>query len=162
MSSKVLKERLESLLFADIANFWLDLYRQKYKQLVNELSEWELIKNQPDDNDEDDWLLLQAIAFLTHKIDKLQNQLTKLDGDHRRFVERLSHAELKAERQFHILDYAKTLGASELQLQKDQDAFQRWFDEGAMINRYQDNGIFTLQFMQEHSENEKYRKVGCY
>ncbi|MCH2085631.1 MAG: poly-gamma-glutamate synthase PgsB [Pseudoalteromonas sp.] len=138
MSSKVLKERLESLLFADIANFWLDLYRQKYKQLVNELSEWELIKNQPDDNDEDDWLLLQAIAFLTHKIDKLQNQLTKLDGDHRRFVERLSHAELKAERQFHILDYAKTLGASELQLQKDQDAFQRWFDEGAMINRYQD------------------------
>ncbi|WP_287246333.1 hypothetical protein [Pseudoalteromonas sp.] len=51
MSSKVLKERLESLQFADIANFWLDLYRQKYKQLVNELSEWELIKNQPDDND---------------------------------------------------------------------------------------------------------------
>ena len=138
MSSKVLKERLESLLFADIANFWLDLYRQKYKQLVNELSEWELIKNQPDDNDEDDWLLLQAIAFLTHKIDKLQNQLTKLDGDHRRFVERLSHAKLKAEWQFHILDYEKTLGASELQLQKDQDAFQRWFDEGAMINRYQD------------------------
>ena len=138
MSSKQLKQRLEALLFADIASFWLDLYRQKYRELVDELSQWELIKNQPDDDDEDDWLLLQAIAFLTHKIETLQNQLIKLDTDHRRFVERLSHAELKAEREFHILDYAYVLGASQEQLQKDQEAFQRWFDEGAMINRYQD------------------------
>jgi len=138
MSSKQLKQRLETLLFADIASFWLDLYRQKYHELVDELSQWELIKNQPDDDDEDDWLLLQAIAFLTHKIETLQNQLLKLDTDHRRFVERLSHAELKAEREFHILDYAYILGADRLQLKKDQEAFQRWFDEGAMINRYQD------------------------
>ncbi|WP_065978572.1 MULTISPECIES: poly-gamma-glutamate synthase PgsB [Pseudoalteromonas] len=138
MSSKELKKRLETLLFADIASFWLDLYRQKYRQLVNELSQWELIKNQPDGHDEDDWLLLQAIAFLTHKIDTLQHQLTKLDADHSRFIEKLSHAELKAERQFHILDYAATLGADKQQLQQDQEAFTRWFDEGAMINRYQD------------------------
>lgn len=138
MSNKQLRQRLETLLFADIASFWLDLYRQKYHELVDELSQWELIKNQPDDDDEDDWLLLQAIAFLTHKIETLQNQLLKLDTDHRRFVERLSHAELKAEREFHILDYAYILGADRLQLKKDQEAFQRWFDEGAMINRYQD------------------------
>ncbi|MGJ8484406.1 poly-gamma-glutamate synthase PgsB [Pseudoalteromonas sp. SYSU M81236] len=138
MSSNGLTKRLENLLFADIASFWLDLYRQKYRELVDELSQWELIKDQPEDYDEDDWLLLQAIAFLTHKIDTLQNQLTKLDSDHRRFIERLNHAELKAERQFHILDYAAALGASKLQLQKDQEAFQRWFDEGAIVNRYQD------------------------
>lgn len=138
MSSNGLTKRLENLLFADIASFWLDLYRQKYRELVDELSQWELIKDQPEDYDEDDWLLLQAIAFLTHKIDTLQNQLTKLDSDHRRFIERLNHAELKAERQFHILDYAAALGASKLQLQKDQEAFHRWFDEGAIVNRYQD------------------------
>ncbi len=167
MSSKELKKRLEALLFADIANFWLDLYRQKYKQLVTELSEWELIRNQPDDYNEGDWLLLQAIAFLTHKIDTLQNQLTKLETDHQRFIERLNHAELKAERQFHILDYAATLGADKKQLQKDQDAFQRWFDEGAMINRYQDRsseieqslkfligklGDLTNRYLRNHQE----------
>ncbi|URQ91511.1 hypothetical protein [Pseudoalteromonas sp. SCSIO 43101] len=138
MSNHLLTKRLENLLFADIASFWLDLYRQKYRELVDELSEWELIKNQPDDYEEDDWLLLQTISFLTHKIDTLQSQLIKIDADHRRFIERLNHAELKAEREFHILDYAYTLGANREQLKKDQDAFQRWFDEGAIINRYQD------------------------
>tara|TARA_Y100000310_G_C20703849_1_gene832764 strand:- start:1915 stop:6009 length:4095 start_codon:yes stop_codon:yes gene_type:complete len=138
MSNHLLTKRLENLLFADIASFWLDLYRQKYRELVDELSEWELIKNQPEDYEEDDWLLLQTISFLTHKIDTLQSQLIKIDVEHRRFIERLNHAELKAEREFHILDYAYALGADREQLKKDQDAFQRWFDEGAIVNRYQD------------------------
>ena len=133
-----LKSRLEHLLFADIANFWLDLYRQKYRQLVDDLAKWELLQNMPDDEDQDLWLLSQAIAFLRHQVENKQHSLQKLDVGYHLFIERLSHAEISAEREFHILDYAQQLGATTEQLRQDKLAFNRWFDEGAVINRYQD------------------------
>ena len=136
--SSELKDRLEHLLFADIANFWLDLYRQKYRQLVDELAQWELLQNMPDGEDQDIWLLRQAIAFLRHRVEHKQQSLQKLDAGYLLFIERLSHAEISAEREFHILDYAQQLGATSEQLRQDKLAFNRWFDEGAVINRYQD------------------------
>lgn len=137
-SSKALKAQLTQLLFADIANFWLDLYRQKYQQLVDDLASWELIQNPPADEDQATWLLLQTIAFLRFEIEKKQHDLKKLDSDYALFIERLSHAEIAAERELHILDYAQQLGATKEQLHQDKLAFSRWFDEGAVINRYQD------------------------
>ena len=101
--SSELKDRLEHLLFADIANFWLDLYRQKYRQLVDELAQWELLQNMPDGEDQDIWLLRQAIAFLRHRVEHKQQSLQKLDAGYLLFIERLSHAEISAEREFHIL-----------------------------------------------------------
>ena len=133
-----LKSRLEHLLFADIANFWLDLYRQKYRQLVDDLAQWELLQNIPEDEDQDTWLLGQAIAFLRHQVENKQHSLQQLDAGYQLFIERLSHAEISAEREFHILDYAQQLGATPEQLHQDKLAFNRWFDEGAVINRYQD------------------------
>ena len=133
-----LKNRLEHLLFADIANFWLDLYRQKYRQLVDDLAQWELLQNMPDGEDQDIWLLGQTIAFLRHQVENKQHSLQKLDASYQLFIERLSHAEISAEREFHILDYAQQLGANAEQLRQDKLAFNRWFDEGAVINRYQD------------------------
>lgn len=138
MTHSELKKHLEHLLFADIANFWLDLYRQKYLQLVDDLADWELIQNIPENEDLDAWLLRQAIAFLRHQIEKKQQSLQKLDAGYSLFIERLSHAEMSAEREFHILDYAKQLGGTPKQLSLDKLAFSRWFDEGAVINRYQD------------------------
>ena len=123
--SSELKDRLEHLLFADIANFWLDLYRQKYRQLVDELAQWELLQNMPDGEDQDIWLLRQAIAFLRHRVEHKQQSLQKLDAGYLLFIERLSHAEISAEREFHILDYAQQLGATSEQLRQDKLAFNR-------------------------------------
>lgn len=139
MTQQELKQRLEHLLFADIANFWLDLYRQKYRQLVDDLSKWELLQNIPDNENEDAWLLRQSIGFLRHQVEQKQQALQALDAGYYLFIERLSHAEISAEREFHILDYAQQLGATAEQLKKDKQAFSRWFDEGAVINRYQDS-----------------------
>ncbi|KTF16351.1 poly-gamma-glutamate synthase PgsB [Pseudoalteromonas sp. H105] len=139
MNKQELKQRLEHLLFADIANFWLDLYRQKYRQLVDDLAQWELLQNIPEQENENDWLLRQSIGFLRHQVEQKQQSLQQLDAGYLLFIERINHAEIRAEREFHILDYAKQLGATAEQLKQDKQAFSRWFDEGAVINRYQDS-----------------------
>jgi poly-gamma-glutamate synthase PgsB/CapB len=139
MTKNDLKQRLETILFSDISSFWLDLYRKKYSQLVNDIADWDLIQNIPEKEDENAWLLLQTIAFLRHEIENKQQNIEKLDADYLLFIKRLSHGEIKAEREFHIIDYAKQLGASSEKIKEDKQAFNRWFDEGAVINRYQDN-----------------------
>ncbi|TQF69861.1 poly-gamma-glutamate synthase PgsB [Pseudoalteromonas luteoviolacea] len=137
MADKTLRDQLQELLFADTEKFWLNLYQHKYQQLVDELSEWELVKNKPDHEQTSYWQLLQTIAFLRHKIEHYYGQLQAIDADYKNFIERLNKAELKAEKELHILKYAEQLGATRLQLQQDKIAFSRWFDEGAVISRYQ-------------------------
>ncbi|MBQ4833091.1 poly-gamma-glutamate synthase PgsB [Pseudoalteromonas sp. MMG010] len=139
MTKDDLKNQLEKILFSDISSFWLDLYRKKYSQLVNDIAAWDLIQDMPEDEDENAWLLLQTIAFLRYEIETKQQKIEKLDTDYLLFIKRLSHGEIKAEREFHILDYAKQLGATAEELKEDKLAFNRWFDEGAVINRYQDS-----------------------
>ncbi|KZN38972.1 hypothetical protein N480_12130 [Pseudoalteromonas luteoviolacea S2607] len=137
MADKTLRDQLQDLLFADTEKFWLNLYQHKYQQLVDELSDWELVKNKPDHEQTSYWQLLQTIAFLRHKIENHYGQLQAIDADYKNFIERLNKAELKAEKELHILKYAEQLGATRLQLQQDKVAFSRWFDEGAVISRYQ-------------------------
>ncbi|WP_194867686.1 poly-gamma-glutamate synthase PgsB [Pseudoalteromonas sp. PPB1] len=137
MADNRLKTQLQAILFADTEQFWLNLHRHKYHQLLEELAGWELLQNQPKDEQLNYWQLLQTIAFLRHKIERLHEQLQGHDADYQSFVERLGKAELATEKQLHILKYAETLGASTTQLQKDKQAFSRWFDEGAVIGRYQ-------------------------
>ncbi|CAH9064195.1 hypothetical protein PSECIP111951_03071 [Pseudoalteromonas holothuriae] len=138
MTTNRLKTQLEQLLFADIERFWLNLYHHKYSVLVDELSNWELIKNKPEHEEQVDWLQLQTIAFLRYKIEQLHDSLRQLQIGHNNFVERFAKADFKAEKELHILTYAKQLGAKGKQLKADKEAFSRWFDEGAVIARYQD------------------------
>ncbi|MDK2596313.1 poly-gamma-glutamate synthase PgsB [Pseudoalteromonas obscura] len=137
MADKTLKRQLQDLLFAETERFWLNLYQHKYQTLVDELAEWELVKNKPEQEQTSYWQLLQTIAFLRHKIENYHGKLQAIDADYKSFIERLNKAELKAEKELHILKYAEQLGATRLQLQKDKLAFARWFDEGAVISRYQ-------------------------
>ncbi|AOT07401.1 capsule biosynthesis protein CapB [Pseudoalteromonas luteoviolacea] len=137
MADKTLKRQLEDLLFADTEQFWLNLYQHKYQKLVDELASWELVRNKPEQEQTSYWQLLQTIAFLRHKIESFHGNLQAIDADYKSFIERLNKAELKAEKELHILKYAEQLGASRLDLQKDKLAFARWFDEGAVIARYQ-------------------------
>ncbi|MFC3033379.1 poly-gamma-glutamate synthase PgsB [Pseudoalteromonas fenneropenaei] len=138
MSNTALKQQITDLLFADIAKFWLNLYRQKYLNLVEELAQWPLLQNRPEQEDEQSWLMLQSIAFLQHSINQRCVRLQQLESGQRSFVERLNHAELQLEKEFHILRYAEELGASRTQLQGDKQALQRWLDASAMTARYQD------------------------
>ena len=137
MNRNDIKQHLEHILFANIEQFWLDLSRHKYQDLINELLEWPLIQKIPEGEPLQAWLQLQSIAFLRHKIEKLHGQTQKLDTSYQLFMQRLSKADIQAEKDLHILNYAKELGATEEQLKEDKQALTRWFDDGAVIDRYQ-------------------------
>ena len=137
MTNNELKQHLELILFANIEEFWLKLYRHKYQNLINELLQWPLIRNIPENESVQAWLQLQSIAFLRHKIEQLNSQTQKLDASYQLFVQRLAKADIRAEKELHILSYARELGASENQLKEDKQALSRWFDDGAVIDRYQ-------------------------
>lgn len=137
MATEKLQQHLESLLFADTEKFWLNLYHHKYQTLVDELANWELIKHKPEAEHQIDWLQLQTIAFLRYKIEQLHVSLQSLEAGYKNFIERLAKADFDAEKELHILNYAEELGATAEQLKADKAAFSRWFDEGAVISRYQ-------------------------
>ncbi|MBE0369142.1 poly-gamma-glutamate synthase PgsB [Pseudoalteromonas aurantia] len=137
MATDKIQQHLENLLFADTEKFWLNLYHHKYQTLVNELANWELIKHKPEAEQQIDWLQLQTIAFLRHKIEQLHVNLQGLEAGYKNFIERFAKADFDAEKELHILNYAEELGASSEQLKADKAAFSRWFDEGAVIGRYQ-------------------------
>ncbi|MAD90485.1 MAG: poly-gamma-glutamate synthase PgsB [Pseudoalteromonas sp.] len=137
MTNNELKQQLESILFANIEKFWLKLYRHKYQDLINELLQWPLIRNIPENESVQTWLQLQSIAFLRHKIERLKGQTQKLDASYQLFVQRLAKSDIRAEKELHILNYARELGATEEQLKEDKQALSRWFDDGAVIDRYQ-------------------------
>ena len=99
--------------------------------MLDELGDWELLQNRPETESEDDWLLLQSIAFLRHKITTINDQLARLEVNHNHFLQRVPLLSLAKKSLLHILDYAKQLGA-ERELEQDSKAFARWFDEAAM------------------------------
>ncbi|NOU52445.1 poly-gamma-glutamate synthase PgsB [Pseudoalteromonas sp. JBTF-M23] len=137
MNKHQLKAHLQDLLFTNTERFWINLYHHKYQQLLDELCEWPLLMNKPETEPLSPWLLLHSISFIRHKIEQQQAEISQLRNAYQLFMTRLSKSEIDYEKQQHILNYAETLGATAKQLKADKAAFARWFDEGAMRDRYQ-------------------------
>ncbi|WP_440053722.1 poly-gamma-glutamate synthase PgsB [Pseudoalteromonas sp. T1lg65] len=135
-NNKKLREQLELLLFADTEKFWLNLEQRKYRTLLDKLCSWKLLHNKPDHEEEIPWLMLQTISFLFHEIEQITDTIKQLNVKHFRFLQQIEKSEIDAEKHLHILSYAEELGASAEQLKADQAAFDRWFDEAAVVSRY--------------------------
>ncbi|WP_105167054.1 poly-gamma-glutamate synthase PgsB [Pseudoalteromonas sp. T1lg23B] len=139
MNKEQLKQQLQDLLFANTEKFWINLYHHKYQALIDELCDWPLLMNKPEDESLLPWLHLHSISFIRHKIEQQQAHISTLSNAYQQFVARLSKTDLEHERQKQILNYAEQLGATKQQLKEDKAAFERWFDEGAVKERYQNS-----------------------
>jgi hypothetical protein len=76
------------------------------------------------------------LTFLKNEIKKQSRTLHTLHARHDQFLHRHTHAATAEERRKHVLDYARDLGATGRQLRADRRAFARWFDEGAVTDRF--------------------------
>ena len=74
--------------------------------------------------------------FISREVLKLLGQLQELKNENREFRKTLGSALTELERREIILAYSKTLGASARDLAEDRRAFERWFDEEAVTDRY--------------------------
>ena len=78
----------------------------------------------------------EMLAFLGVSVEPLIDQLLELDRKHAEFRGLLVNTPSEHERQRFILEYAGDLGASPRQLRGDKRAFERWFGEDAVSDRY--------------------------
>ena len=74
--------------------------------------------------------------FINREVQKLASELQERKNENRAFRKSLAAARTELERREIILGYARTLGASERGLAEDRRAFDRWFDEEAVTDRY--------------------------
>ena len=74
--------------------------------------------------------------FVNREVQKLLGELREQKDDNRAFRKSLASARTELERREIILGYARTLGANENQLTEDRRAFERWFDEEAVTDRF--------------------------
>ena len=79
----------------------------------------------------------RLFAFLKEEVEGQSGTIRGLRLRHDQFLWRHAHAATLKERQKHVLDYARNLGATGRRLRGDRRAFARWFDEGAVTDRFQ-------------------------
>lgn len=80
--------------------------------------------------------VIRLIRFLTIVIEETLQHIRGLRKTHEDFVQLCAHSTSQYEERQHILNYAKKLGATEIELKGDQDAFSRWFGADALSDRY--------------------------
>ncbi|MDD1622428.1 MAG: HEAT repeat domain-containing protein [Methylococcaceae bacterium] len=128
------------LLQANRNSYWCRLNGGLIKQLGNDYQRW---PKPPVSDLESERARSQtgriaehAVAFMRFEIDQIRDQLHELNVRHAEYLKHISRAVSLEQRQKEILDYAKQLGASKRQLKQDRQAFGRWFDHDAMLDRY--------------------------
>ena len=119
----------------------LERGEREFKLWLQETAE----KAAPED-DQELWLMRRLLEFLSLTINRQHDSIKVLRNQFVDFKKYHSHAATEAERQHHILEFCRQLGASEKQLKGDKQAFSRWFGQDAVLDRYQ----------RRHSELEFY------
>lgn len=77
-----------------------------------------------------------TVAFLLFEIDQTQDALAQLKTRHEDYLKHSNRAPGLEQKRQEMLDYARRLGADERQLRLDKQAFERWFDHDALLDRY--------------------------
>lgn len=131
MQTEILK-----LLELDLGHYERKLNSSLINGLVADFIAWENSSTGAEDHVEQPNLANRLVEFLQHQI-KLQLELVSaLDKRHAEFNSYYSK-ELSLEgKQQHILDYARDMGFTSIQLRGDREAFTRWFGHDAMEDRY--------------------------
>ncbi|MCS7336841.1 MAG: hypothetical protein NZ739_01180 [Verrucomicrobiae bacterium] len=108
------------------------LYGSLIEQCVAEFKLWVAQKREDlDAVTDNDW-----IDFLKLRISQELRTLEELRQMHARFTRALGAARRVEDRRQIILDFARYLGSSPIELRKDAAAFARWFDADAVTDRY--------------------------
>lgn len=124
---------VRTLLEHALAPHWRKVEQTLIDDLARGFQAWHL--QQLALRDETSQPLLLA-HYLLAQVLETQQLLHRLKKQYGEFTKRYSRATLPEEKQRHILDYAAVLGANALTLNGDKKAFDRWFGNDAMTDRY--------------------------
>lgn len=92
-------------------------------------------------------LKIELIHFFEKVIAEEVQNLRSLRKKHQHFINDYSNVEQNHDKQRLILNYAKEMGATDVELKNDEKAFSRWFDVGAMYDRFSRRVSFSERKM---------------
>ncbi len=129
---------IKAILLADRNVLLLQIDEPKLQKLLDAFFRW--LKKQSekghDDESYQDWLLRRFSDFLLSELKKTEAELKQREQQATLFQSRFRHAATDEERRHHILEFASTLGRDAKKLEQDRKAFERWFGEDTVRERY--------------------------
>ena len=128
-------QELTDLLKTNLQPLQCKLDDKLLREFIRDFHDWESAAGQSKGKDEG--LIIRVIVFLSHTIEEDRNRIVALRARFTEFSKRYSGAATLEEKQEHILDFSKDLGATQRQLRGDKRAFSRWFGADAITERYQ-------------------------
>ncbi len=81
--------------------------------------------------------LYNLVDFFKKGILEARDELKSMHHDLSEFNQFIKNSSHQSEKNIHIIDFARKLGADEKHLKKDEAAFSRWFGYDAVISRYE-------------------------
>lgn len=101
------------------------------------LGEWPGARDDPPDWTQPFTLLYRLLLFLQYQLNQQQALIRQLRLDYADYNRRYLKATSNEEREHHMLEFARTLGAGRRQLAGDRSAFRRWLGHDTLVERYQ-------------------------
>ncbi|HHB12353.1 MAG TPA: hypothetical protein ENK62_04055 [Chromatiales bacterium] len=75
------------------------------------------------------------LDVLQNEVDQAIERIDRLRGLQAEFEARYAHAATADEKRFHVIEFARAMGASRAGLRADRRAFRRWFGRDAVLDR---------------------------
>lgn len=119
------------------------LYQSLLQQCQLEYQLW-LQDKLPKQPEAPDW---DWIDFLKIRIGQEMSMQENLRRLHQRFLRSVNTSSSAEDRQQLVLNFARDLGATPAQLERDADAFSRWFGADAVMDRYHRRRARREQYM---------------
>ena len=140
---------IKNILLAGKNPLLMRIDEPKLKKLQEAFFRW-LKKQQekcPDDEQHQDWLLRRFSDFLIAELKRTEADLKQREQQLQVFQHRFRHAATDEERRHHILEFASKLGGDAKRLNQDRHAFDRWFSEEALRERYFNHLISAERYL---------------
>lgn len=99
--------------------------------------QWPLAELRPESETQTHWQQTQLMRFIAWSIEKCFEDLQNLEKHYSGFVKRIQGAGTPDERQRVMIQFLGELGASKRQLRADIKAFNRWFAQDGVVERFE-------------------------
>jgi len=127
---------LEETLSIGLSPLLIRLERHKLDALQTGFQRWWSNSDLSKPGEDDAEQLEALVLFLLYEVEETLEEIYYLRGQRVEFDSRYAHAVTDRERQLHVLDFARILGADAATLKADRAAFSRWFGNDAVTDRF--------------------------
>ena len=129
---------IQQLLYGDLSDVWLKLERHSIDHLNDRFVNLfiKISKSEIDADINELELIKQLTSQLQDFIENEYKAISVLQLKYSEYTRRYKRSTSYADKQSHVIEFSKEMGASPRQLEADKKSFQRWFGHDAITDRF--------------------------